>query len=211
MVAFPLETQPSILTQLILPQISNKDTELRLPDPLLDKFKYSPRQHKLKAEKEICKDGQCIRFISMFKANEAYFYSLQISHIGLSDKDAQPHQIYDHEHIKVLKKILRKLFKTPYYYFFQVGKEGKLHVHLIAGKYAGLTHLKRDGELCKRVYDFCGLFAYAFEPQVSVHDVPVEEGLKRIATYYNAKNNTQGNLPTVRGFIGVPYKQHKQS
>jgi len=154
------------------------DSTLTLPKPLPDPFKYRPDKHKKEAIKKICDDGQFIRFISMFKANETYFYSLQMSHLGLPDSYSEPHLIYNHDHMKMLK---------------------------------GLPDIKRDGEVCKMVYDFEGLFAYLLKPSVEVNNKFAEASLIRLAEYHEAKNKCAGSLPRTRGFVGVPYRPKNQS
>lgn len=192
MVAFPRKMQPC--------------EHSILPCFLPDRFVNSKRQNKIKARKEVLKGGLFTQFIA--EPINHYFYSLHLyEHFGLPKSDEEEYLIYDHKHLNILKHILAKHFQKPYYYCFQVGIEGRLHVHLIADKYAGLLDLKRDTEVIKPVYDFAGLLAYFYEPPVSIEGLDDTEILRRLNIYEEFKHHIYPKkLPRTRDLIGMSYK-----
>jgi hypothetical protein len=64
----------------------------------------------------------------------------------LDKKHAVKHLIYDRATIGVWKDAIRKRIRPPYFFCLEVGKEGKIHVHIIAAKNAGFLKYKKDYE-----------------------------------------------------------------
>lgn len=78
------------------------------------------------------------------------------------DRDASddPDGLYDRATLDALAGAARRRFRGPCWVVFEVGRNGRLHVHVIAHRHDGPEHIPRESQRCKWVHDGPGLVAY---------------------------------------------------
>ncbi len=110
------------------------------------RFRIKRKQRNGRANQALAYDGPAWRLFKMLELGQACLYSLQYHHLCLDKKHAVKHLIYDRATIGVWKDAIRKRIRPPYFFCLEVGKEGKIHVHIIAAKNAGFLKYKKDYE-----------------------------------------------------------------
>jgi hypothetical protein len=110
------------------------------------RFRIKRKQRNGLANRALAYDGPARRLFEMLESKQACLFSLQHHHLFLDKKHTAKHLIYDRANIEIWKDAPREMIKPPYYYRLEVGKEGKIHLHVIAAKDAGFLKYKKDYE-----------------------------------------------------------------
>ena len=143
-------------------------------------------------------DGPAARLYASVTA--LYLYSLHAEHLALPQMLTAPKMIYVHDAVRSWREAVRHHLRPPYYYRLEVGREHRLHVHVLANRDAGLLHLPRDRELIKPVYDLEGMLKYLAKPPVPLSD----EALVEYQNAVKRASESGRRLPNLSGFVGVP-------
>lgn len=174
------------------------DTKLQTVVP--SRFKRSSQQQRGRANRALRPGAPANLLFKVLP--EPYLYSLDNDHLQIPVELAQHEMIYQQLVLDVWLKKIRQEIRPPYFYKFEVGKEGfkeLLKVHLLANGDAGLLDVSRDGEVIKpfRVGTEKTLMSYLYKP-------PVPFSLKALRVYEEAllRVGKQGKaLPKVSGYI----------
>ncbi len=110
------------------------------------RFRIKKKKRNGLANRALRYDGPAWRLFKMLESKQTCFCSLHHHHLFLDKKHTAKHLIYDRATIEIWKDASRERIKPPYYYCLEVGKEGKIHLHVIAAKDAGFLKYKKDYE-----------------------------------------------------------------
>jgi hypothetical protein len=110
------------------------------------RFRIKRKQRNGRANQALAYDGSARRLFKMLESKHPCFYSLHHHHLFLDKKHTAKHLIYDRATIEIWKDASRERIKPPYFFRLEVGKEGKIHLHVIAAKNAGFLEYKKDYE-----------------------------------------------------------------
>ncbi len=122
-------------------------------------------------------------------------YNLHHHHLGLSKAAAAPELLFDDANIKLWQQAVRAAFTGPVYWARELGEDGHVHVHVLAGAEAGLLHIPRGGQVAGLVWCLEGLLTYWAKPAA-----PYTAG--NLALWLKAKR--RGRLPRMSGTLGLP-------
>ncbi len=110
------------------------------------RFRIKRKQRNGRANQALRVDGSAWRLFKMLESGQACLFSLQYHNLFLDKKHAAKHLIYDRATIKIWKDAIRREIRPPYFFCLEVGKEGKIHVHVIAARDAGFLEYKKGYE-----------------------------------------------------------------
>jgi hypothetical protein len=110
------------------------------------RFRIKRKQRNGRANRALRYDGPAWRLFKMLESGQACLFSLQYHNLFLDKKHAAKHLIYDRATIKIWKDAIRREIRPPYFFCLEVGKEGKIHVHVIAARDAGFLEYKKGYE-----------------------------------------------------------------
>jgi hypothetical protein len=110
------------------------------------RFRIKRKQRNGRANRALAYDGPAQRLFKMLESEQACLFSLQYHHLFLDKKHAAKHLIYDRATLEVWKDAIQKRIKPPYFFCLEVGREGKIHAHVIAAKDAGFLEYKKGYE-----------------------------------------------------------------
>ncbi len=115
------------------------------------RFRIKRKQRNGRANRALAYDGPARRLFEKLKSEQPCLYSLQHDHLCLDKKHAVKRLIYHRATLKVWKDAIREKIKPPYFFCLEVGKEGKIHAHIIAAKHAGFLEYKKSYEKTRTV------------------------------------------------------------
>ncbi len=110
------------------------------------RFRIKRKQRNGRANRALRYDGPAWRLFKMLESGQACLFSLHHRHLCLDKKHAAKHLIYDRATVGIWDGAVRREIRPPYFYRLEVGKEGKIHVHVIAAKDAGFLEYRKDYE-----------------------------------------------------------------
>lgn len=163
-------------------------------------------------------DGNCLaeRLYRLLVWGEC-LYTLRWAYLGLSYGEAiDKSLIYDPATIDRIKAEIQRRIKPPYAYCIEVGEEGLIHAHVVAGYDAGLPGVTRNFKtnVVKRIKNteedrrtVLGyvLFKGSVRLTIDKNDPDAEllpDARERLDSYFQAvKKLGKGNLPELRGFV----------
>jgi hypothetical protein len=126
---------------------------------------------------------------------DLHHYSLHHHHLGLSEADAAPELIFDPANIRLWQETIKATFSGPLYWCRELGEDGAVHHHVLAGAEAGLLHIPRGGKVAGPVWGLEGLLSYLCKP-VAPYTAP------NLAIWLEAKK--RGRLPRMSGTMRLP-------
>ncbi len=183
------------------------------------RFRIKRRQRNGRANRALGYDGPAWRLFKMLESKQPCFYSLQHDHLFLDKKHTAKHLIYDRATLKVWKDAIRKRIKPPYFFCFEVGKEGKLHVHIVAGIDAGFKEYKKSYEKTRTIRiikdtdtDRHRVISYLhktpvpiFESCDDIQSSKLPDSQERLGDYFNAlrraKKEGFRDVPQLSGYV----------
>ncbi len=115
------------------------------------RFRIKRKQRNGRANRALRYDGPAWRLFKMLESKQPCFYSLHHDHLFLDKKHAAKHLIYDRAIVGIWDGAVRREIRPPYFYRLEVGKEGKIHVHVIAAKDAGFLKYKKSYEKTRTI------------------------------------------------------------
>lgn len=118
-------------------------------DPFIDTT--AKRRRKVREDLE---DGQGWAARLWGTLNEPHAYSLHAEHLGLPSRCGDPTNFYCRENVGLWKAAIDARFAKPLRWKLELGE--RVHIHIIAGKEAGLLHLPHGSEMVKPIYDLKG-------------------------------------------------------
>ncbi len=181
------------------------------PDHAPDAFHTTGYQRKAKAKAALQPSGWATRLLAQLDhpSTPAYFYSLHMGHLGLPIDYADPRFRFYPLVIEEIKEKIAAKIPAPYHWKAEVGKDGALHVHLIAARpppqLAPLAH--EGSKVIQRIRPGteARLLAYLSKPTAPFTAA-------NYANYLHAKQHNQATrLPNLSGLVGVPRQPKKQS
>ncbi len=168
-----------------------------------DRFYTSTRQRKGKARHALRPAGWATRLFDQLghSTTPAYFYSLHMTHLGLTVDYADPRFMYYPLVIQEIKATIAAHVPAPYFWKLEVGRDHALHVHLIAARPLDrLAHLVFDSSKVIqpiRPGTEVQLLAYLSKPTAPWTSA-------NYANYLEAKATKQtAQLPRLSGQIGI--------
>jgi hypothetical protein len=165
------------------------------------RFLDSTKRKNGRANRALREDGPATKLLDNLV--HPHHYSLRYHHLGISKILSGRHLIYDHETIEIWLMVIKRLIRPPYFYKFEVGEKGGLHVHLIADVDAGLLHIPRPSRVVRPLQDRSkhakALLVYLSKPSVPKNDDALKEYKEAIEEL--AKENRRP--PRVSGYVGI--------
>lgn len=122
-------------------------------------------------------------------------YNLHHHHLGLSEAAAASELLLDAANIKLWQEAIKATFSGPVYWCRELGEEGRIHAHALAGAEAGLLHIPRGGKVAGPVWCLEGLLTYWAKP-VAPYTAA------NLALWLKAKQG--GRLPRMSGTLRLP-------
>lgn len=167
-----------------------------------DIFKDSPNRRQRKVKLAFGTEDKKSWAAKLYEAlDEPYFYTLHPhTHLGFPDSYREPFMIFRDCAVEQLKQRLKELLLPPFYFKFEIGESGNLHVHVIANKNAGLMHIPRTGNVIKKVYDYPRLISYLSKPKIAYtaeHEQLLAKEKSRL------RNQGQKCFPKISGTYGL--------
>lgn len=145
------------------------------------------------------KKGWAVKLFEVL--DEPYFYTLlPNTHLGFNKEYRNAFYIFRALPIAQMKLRVKELLNEPFYYKFEVGESGSLHIHLIANKEAGLSEISRNGRVIKEVSNKVGLVEYLSKPRLS-YSPTMEVLLKR--EKYRLRKQGQKRFSKTSGTYGL--------
>ena len=131
---------------------------------------------------------------------DLHMYSLHSDHLDLPADLASPALIYDHEAVAIWRQAIRMELRPPLWYRLEVGRERRLHAHVLAGERAGLLGLPRTGEIIKPVDNLESLLAYLQKPAVPASP----EALLEFEIAMEKLHEQGQRPPRLSRYVGLP-------
>lgn len=159
------------------------------------RFLYSRRKMNGRARRAVGYDrnGPASRLVRMH--SEPSLVSIKVvKDLGLPQRFTASRYLYDFEVVQDIVGAIRERTDGPVFYRLEVGKEGRLHVHLIADGAREFLYLPRGGEVVKPVVYLLGLMAYLHKP-------PVPYSLEAEMEYREALERNAGKLPKLSNYL----------
>jgi hypothetical protein len=174
----------------------------RYPNYPPDRFYTSTRQRKAKAKHTLQLSGWATKLLGQLghPTTPAFFYTLSVANLGLPIDYADPRYLYAPTVIAEIKAAIAKHIPKPFYWRVEVGRDGAVHVHLIAQAAPLLSYLAGEGS--KRVQAIrpgteLALLAYLAKPTAPW-------SAANYATYLEAVAHKQtSRLPNLSGQLGI--------
>jgi hypothetical protein len=163
------------------------------------RFKNSRKQKQGRANRAFRRGGPAYKLAKSHK--QTCLYTLHYHHLGLPKAFARASMIYDRHALKIWRDVLKKHFKKPYFYRFEVGRDGRLHVHVLADIDAGLLWLPRSGKVVKPIQKgtLIKVLIYLSKPPVPLSG----QALKEYEEGCEEALRINKSLPRVSGYVGV--------
>ncbi len=183
------------------------------------RFRIKKKKRNGLANRALRYDGPAWRLFKMLESKQPCFYSLQHDHLCLDKKHTAKHLIYDRATLKVWKEAIRKKIKPPYFFCLEVGKEGKIHAHVIAVKDAGFLKYKKSYEKTRTIriikdtdIDRHRVISYMYKTPVPIFEScddiqssKLPDFQERLDDYFNAlrraKREGFRDVPQLSGYV----------
>lgn len=166
-------------------------------------FRDSNRDETRPARRALEEDGAGTRLLQAIRKRKTTpaLYSLTAKDLGIDVKSAHGHLIFNPAVVETWKRHIRQTFGDLYiFYSIEVGENGKINAHVVAGLWEALPHLTRgkmfDGVPVEVITPGTEkrLFSYLYKslPQlpklIAAHDEAIAKGQKipKRHGYFNA-------------------------
>lgn len=155
---------------------------------------------------------------------ELWHYTLSAKDLSLSKSLERCEALFNPATVEIWLRAISKAFGTaPYFWRLEIGRDGRVHAHLLSSKNAGLPHLIRGSEKCKpvRAGDEAKELAYLLKRipptpenirayQRAVQRLGGEQHLPQTSGYRNCRLPKPPASTTVIGPPSPSYRTKKQ-
>ncbi len=142
-------------------------------------------------------DGWACRLLT--SVDTIAHFNLHASHLDVDPELAEPHRYADPEARRVWKAAILRHFKGPQRWRLALGKEGRVHVHVLADLADGPPDVPRGGQLAKPCESYYRkAVRYQLKPAL-------ERTALHLAVHFRTKKRWK--LPAAAGSRGVPNRR----
>lgn len=137
-------------------------------------------------------------------------YSLHYHHLGLLREDAEPDKVHCKATMKKWRDAIDEHFPNqPIKAWFQVGDNGRVHVHIIASAPKGKLARIESKKVVQPLYEAEGFISYLFRPYLSWNEESLARRIKaeRQRNAEREQFNDKRQLPRTKFTKGVGNKR----
>lgn len=115
------------------------------------RFRDNRRRERAKANKLLAEGSPGARLVERCGTYGVWFYTLDANDLGLDPSLERPECLYDQGAVECwVRALAREFGKAPYFWRLEVGREGRVHLHVLSSRNAGCHHIVRGSLKCQR-------------------------------------------------------------